>query len=158
MFRFAISAAAGFASIFALSIHLNKELGPVDLALVSPGIDPIITTSISPVAMENNAASIGTEAAPQLGLYLLTRNDASTVCVFERGLELQNGSAAMEVGEDCAEIYPALINVQFWKTLPKGDVAFTDKSGKTILQFAQTETADFVSIQPSALQLSLQQL
>ena len=129
MQRFLASVAAGFGLVYGVSLYL----APAD-------VDPMTTASVNP-----QVAIPSEDPVPELGLFLLARQDLGEICIFERPLALDNGSAAISMQQDCIDLFPDLQSAAFW--LQDGtQVNLTAADGRVILTFQQDEGPDFVSI------------
>jgi hypothetical protein len=100
----------------------------------NPGIDPIISASISPdKATDFTISNISNRAA----------------CLVVRGRATTAHSHILSPGKDCESVWPGLTSAKNWTQNDDGTVVLTDASGAAILTLGLGDGVDYESLEPA---------
>lgn len=120
-----IIAAAGVVSMGLWSV-LGQE---------SPGIDPMISSSIKAPAASRN--------------YTISNVVAATACLAERGSKISVRSEQFMAGADCDAVWPGLSTARTWTNNGDGTVVVADSRGEAILTVVDGDGLAYEAVEPT---------
>ena len=120
-----IIAAAGVVSMGLWSV-LGQE---------SPGIDPMISSSIKVPAAGRN--------------YTISNVVAATACLAERGSKISVRSEQFVAGADCDAVWPGLSTARTWTNNGDGTVVVADSRGEAILTVVDGDGLAYEAVEPT---------
>lgn len=86
------------------------------------------------------------ESSPATTSYLL--ESAARNCTVRRGARIKPTVYRLELAADCDPIFDELGEASYWTETPNGGIVFSGGKG-TVLEFAQSDGAQFESVLPA---------
>lgn len=87
--------------------------------------------------------------------FTVSNMENRTACLITKGATTTLRSSAITAGEDCAAVWPGLVQARNWTDNDDGTVVLTDDHGEQVLTLGLGDGVAFESLEPSNAVLAL---
>ena len=108
-------------------------------------------SSAAPLVVVTTRRHIVTASTSRMGEreFTVSNMESRTACLITRGLTTTHRSSAVSAGDDCAAVWPGLVQAANWTENDDGTVVITNSSGEQVLTLGLGDGVDFESLEPS---------